>query len=196
MQQTWNLAQLFSFVRESDGQMSAEEICISFADLFDEGGLVRLGTLYRDYWRFVRASELAVQNSVEDAVGGFRIVLPAGHNLLAYEYQHAEALAWARRGHASDWLAENPEVAHRWDTAGSVPTLSGFLMSTAADHAVADIKAFLETIPSARTTIDGCYIPLLIPSEHFEDYRLAFSALPFADIFHRDFIVDGQEKTI
>jgi hypothetical protein len=195
MRQNWNLAQLFSFVREGDGQMSAEDVCLSFADLFDDDGLKRFGSLYRNYWRFVRASELAAQNSVDD-VSGFRITLPSGYCLLAYEFQHAQALAWARKGHASDWLPENPEVTHRWDTAGSVPTLSDFLMSTAADHAVADIRAFLETVPSARTTIDGCYIPLLIPIENLEDARLAFDALPFADSFHRDFIVDGQEKTI
>jgi hypothetical protein len=196
MQQTWNLAQLFSFVRETDGQMSAEEICISFADLFDEKTMLLMTRLYRDYWRFVKASRLALQNFIPDAVGGFRVVLPDGHNLLAYEYKHAAFLAWSQKGNACDWLPENPEVTHRWDTAASVPTLSTFFMHSAADHIVADVETFLSDFPSAQITCDGFYVPLLIPTAVFENYRLAFESLPFGDVFQRDFVVDGREKTI
>ncbi len=191
MQQDLDPDQIFSFVRESAELLSDNEIASSFETLLDEDALADLLVLARNYRAFLRASQVARAQFVPDAVGGFAVEMAPGQVVLAFEFKRREALAVARTGEAPQWLPMNPEVSHRWDTAASVPTLSQLFLDTAADHIVGDIEAFLAELPSACNTVDGYYIPLVLAEDGFDEQRLAFTSLPFADVFDRDFIVYG-----
>lgn len=187
-------AQTFEFIRHTAIGMDEDTIRWGFAELYDKETVEQLVSMSCGFRVFLEAAEAASGKLIADNNGGSFFTLSGGYDVVAYRFdRHRARQSFILRGGPPAWLTLNDDIAQRLDMAITTPSLKDFFLRTAADHILAEVEAFVVSLPGAREMVDGVRLMLAFPSEHFAELHPSCQALPFMDLFNMDFVVSTKD---